>query len=398
MPLAMIGTCWPEKAEATRGQDVGTGFDAIVLGLGGMGSAAAAHLAARGISVLGLEQYQPAHDRGSSHGKGRIIREAYFEDPAYVPLVQRAYRLWRDLEAETGTSLLRTTGGLNIGTPESEFVRGSMRSGDEHGLPYDYLSAAEVHARFPGLTLPDEMVAVYEPNAGILKPEACVRAHLEIAGRHGAELRFGTTVAGWSADSSGVTVRTAWDTFHAERLVIAAGPWTAQILSGLELPLEVWRVVNVHFAPRRPELFDVERFPVYLMQVPEGDYYGFPAIPGEGVKLGRHDIGEVCTAETIRRDVDPGEVEMLRAVLDRYMPGASGAVMWTLTCMYTNTPDRHFIIERHPEQPRVVYGCGFSGHGFKFASAVGEVLADLALDGASRHDIGFLSSARFAAL
>jgi sarcosine oxidase len=193
-----------------------------------------------------------------------------------------------------------------------------------------------------------------------------------------------------------VTVRTETSTYEADRLVITAGPWAGELLADVQLPLQVLRIVNVHFEPRRPDLFDVERFPVYLMQVPEGDYYGFPAIAGEGVKLGRHDIGEVCTPESIRRDVDQSEIEMLRGVLDRYFPGASGEVMWTLTCMYTNTPDRHFIIERLREDERVVYGCGFSGHGFKFASAIGEVLADLAIDGATRHDIAFLSSARFA--
>jgi sarcosine oxidase len=375
---------------------VAGGYDAIVVGLGAMGSAAAAHLAQRGQRVLGLEQYLPVHARGSTHGKGRIIREAYFEDPAYVPLVQRAYELWRDLEQESGRQLLRITGGLNIGLPNSDFVAGSKLSGDLHGLPYDYLSASEVFARFPGIALPEEMDAVYEPNAGILLPEACVDAYQALARRHGADLRFETCVDAWETDANGVNVRTSQGSFSADRLVVTTGPWTAAFLESARLPLTVWRIVNVHFESRRPELFDAERFPVFLMQVPEGDYYGFPYVTGEGVKIGRHDIGEVCTPETIRRDVDRDEVDMLRAVLDRYMPGASGEVKWTLTCMYTNTPDRHFIIERDPERPNVVYGCGFSGHGFKFASAIGEVLADLALDGSSRHEIGFLSSARFA--
>jgi sarcosine oxidase len=184
--------------------------------------------------------------------------------------------------------------------------------------------------------------------------------------------------------------------YTAARLVITAGPWAGEVLADLGLPLRVQRIVNVHFAPTQPDLFAPERCPVYLMQVPEGDYYGFPALPGEGVKIGRHDIGEVCTPGTIRRDIDPEEIAMLRDVLDRYLPGAAGEVLRTLTCMYTNTPDRHFVLDRHPVHGSVVYGCGFSGHGFKFASAIGEVMAELAMDGTTRHDIAFLAAERFA--
>jgi sarcosine oxidase len=361
-----------------------------------MGSATAYHAARRGRRVLGLDANPRGHKNGSSHGTTRIIREAYFEAPEYVPLVQRAYALWRELEAESGRHLLTITGGLNIGTRESEFVSGARMSAQLHHLPYEELSNSEVAARFPGFRLPDEIVAVYEPNAGILDPEACVFAHLDLAARHGAAIHHNETVRRWSAEGDGVRVETEQGVYTAGRLVITAGPWTSDVLSDLGLPLRVQRIVNVHFAPTAPALFAPEHCPVYLMQVPEGDYYGFPALPGEGVKIGRHEIGEVCTPETIRREVDPAEVAMLRDVLDRYLPGAAGEVLWTLTCMYTNTPDRHFILDRHPAHATVVYGCGFSGHGFKFASAIGEVMADLALDGATRHDIGFLSAARFA--
>lgn len=370
-------------------------YDVIVLGLGAMGSATVAHLAARGRRVLGLEQYQPLHAHGSTHGKGRIIREAYFEAPEYVPLVQRAYTLWRELEEQSGRQLLRITGGLNIGTPESEFVSGSKLSGDLHGLPYDYLSAGDAMARFPGLRLPEDMVAVHEPSAGVLKPEACLDAYYTVARSAGADLRFGEVVTSWSAPDGGVEVRTANDVYRADRLVITAGPWASDLLGDLGLPLQVLRIVNVHFASTYPDRFDIDHFPVYLMQVPEGDYYGFPFVAGEGVKLGRHDIGDPCTPSSIQREVGSAEIAILRNVLDRYFPGASGEVMWTLTCMYTNTPDRHFIIERHPEFEQVSYGCGFSGHGFKFASSVGEVLADLACEGATSHGIEFLSSVRF---
>jgi sarcosine oxidase len=375
---------------------VETGFDLIVIGLGAMGSATAYHAARRGMRVLGLDAYPRGHKNGSSHGTTRIIREAYFEAPQYVPLVQRAYTLWRELEAESGRALLTITGGLNIGAPESEFVGGARMSAQLHHLPYEELTNTEVAARFPGFRLPEGIIAVYEPNAGILDPEACVFAHLDLAARHGAAIRHSEAAHRWSVDGDGVRVETEHAVYTARSLVITAGPWANELLTGLGLPLRVQRIVNVHFAPTAPALFAPERCPVYLMQVPEGDYYGFPALPGEGVKIGRHEIGEVCTPETIRRDVSPEEIAMLRDVLDRYLPGAAGDVLWTLTCMYTNTPDRHFILDRHPTHANVAYGCGFSGHGFKFASAIGEVMADLALDGTTRHDIGFLSAARFA--
>jgi sarcosine oxidase len=370
-------------------------YDAIVIGLGGMGSATVAQLAGRGLRVLGLEAHERLHKLGSSHGDGRIIREAYFEAPEYVPLVQRAYELWRELESASGRELLLMTGGLNFGTPDSEFVTGSLASARQHGLPYEYLNHMEVAERFPGFRLTDDLVAVYEPNAGVLRPEACVDAFLDLAAQHGADLHFNEPVHGWSSDAEGIRAVTASGEYRAAQLVITAGPWAGQVLRDLGLPLTVQRVVNVHFEPTMPEPYQADRCPVYLFQVPEGDYYGFPALPGQGVKIGRHDIGEICTPQTIRRDIDAEEIEMLRSVLDRYLPGASGPVIKTLTCMYTNTPDRDFIIDRVPDQSNVIYGCGFSGHGFKFASAIGEVLTEIAMDGQSRCDVGFLSAGRF---
>jgi sarcosine oxidase len=360
-----------------------------------MGSAAAANLARRGQRVLGLEQFGRLHALGSSHGHSRIIREAYFEAPEYVPLVQRAYTLWRELEEETERDLLTITGGLNIGTPESEFVTGSLASAKQHALPFEYLTQSEVEQHFPGFRLTPDLVAVFEPNAGFLKPEDCIDAHLTVAERHGAVLRFDEGVQAWSADGEGVRVRTNAGEYSAGRLVIAAGPWSGQVLADVRLPLSVRRIVNIHVAPTRPELYAPERCPVYLFEVPEGEYYGFPALPGQGVKIGRHDIGEVTTPQDIRREVDRDEVEMLLGALARYLPGAAGPVTSTLTCMYTDSADSHFIIDRHPEHANVVFGCGFSGHGYKFASVIGEVLADLATDGTTRHDIGFLSSVRF---
>jgi len=372
-----------------------TSADIIVLGLGGMGSATAAHLARRGASVVGFDAFEPGHSNGSSHGETRIIRKAYFESPDYVPMLERAYQLWHDLEAESDRELLTINGALNIGSSESGFVTGAMRSAREFGLNVEELDAADVRARFPGFQLPEDLVALYDPEGGFLRPERCTVAHLESARQHGATLRFNEPVLEWGADGGSVFVRTATERVTAGTLVITAGPWSKDVITGWEAPLVVWRIVNVHFDSTAPDRFVPEQCPVFLMEVPEGHYYGFPALPGQGVKIGRHDIGAICTPDTIDRDVRDNEVDMLRNVLDTYMPGASGPVMRTLTCMYTNTPDHHFVLDRHPAYDNVVIGCGFSGHGFKFASVIGEILSQLALDGVSKLDISFLAANRF---
>jgi sarcosine oxidase len=371
-------------------------YDVVVLGLGGMGSAAAYHLARRGQRVLGLDAFPRGHTQGASHGRSRIIREAYYESPSYVPLVQRAYALWRELEGESGRALLRITGGLNAGAPDSKDVAGVVASARQHGLAYELLSPAAVAARFPGLRLSDDLVGVYHPTTGVLDPEACVGAHLDGAARAGAQLRHAEPVRQWAPDGAGVRVATDSGAYTAGRLVVTAGPWAGEQLALVRPLLTVQRILNVHFQPARPALFGAERFPVFGLTVPEGQYYGVPVLPGQGLKFGRHDAGEDCTPQTARRTVDPAEVEALRAVLDRFLPGAAGEVLWTLTCLYTNSPDRDFIVDRHPAHPQVVYACGFSGHGFKFSCVVGEILADLALEGRTGHPIGFLSGRRFA--
>jgi sarcosine oxidase len=372
-----------------------TAYDVIVLGLGGMGSAAAFHMAQRGRRVLGLDVYEPAHTWGSSHGRTRMIREAHFEAPEYVPVVQRSYAFWRDLEAASGRRLLTITGGLYIGQPDSPLVRGVLKAAHAHGLSHDYLTPTEVAARFPGFHLADDLVAVYEAT-GILEQEARIPAHLELATVHGAELHHSEPVRRWVADGAGVRVESANASYTAERLVVAAGAWTGEVLVELALPLTNWRMVPVRFDLTRPELFQVGRCPIYVWAVPEGVYGGHPSLPGEGLKISRHDTGEVCSVLTVRREIDEVEIAALRAVLDRYMPGAAGAVKGASTCLYTNTPDHHFIVDRHPAHAHVHYACGFCGHGFKFANVMGEVLADLTLNVATRHPIGFLSAARFA--
>lgn len=371
-------------------------YDVIVVGLGGMGSATAYHLAKDGRRVLGLDMHPRGHTFGSSHGHHRIIREAYFEGPGYVPIVQHAYELWRELEEESGrANLLTITGGLMIGLPESDVVSGALRSAEAYDLPHERYTASELAEQYPGFQFPEDYVAVYEGNAGFVQPEDSVAAHLDLAASHGAELKFSEEVTGWSADGEGVRVETPDGSYTADALVVTTGPWASELLADLNIPLTVRRVVNAHFESARPDLFSADHSPIYIFQVPEGWYYGFPYIPGLGVKIGRHDIGETVTARTIRRDIDDEEIDLLRHVLDSYLPGASGPILSALTCMYTMTPDEDFVIDRHPEHPNVVLGCGFSGHGYKFAAAIGQILADLATDTAPAFDIDFLSLGRF---
>lgn len=372
-------------------------YDVIVLGLGAMGSAAAYHLARRAQRVLGLERFTPVHDRGSSHGKSRIIREAYFEDPAYVPLVQRAYELWDILQGETDTRLLIITGGLMIGPPDGELVTGTLASARQHHLRHEVLSAPELRQRFPAFQPDDRTVAVLEPRAGVLFPEECVRAHLDGAARAGAVLRFEEPAMRWAVDRDAVRVTTPDAAYTAGHLIITAGPWAPEVLPEAGLPLVVERNVMYWFQPERAEWFAPDRFPVYVYEYARGQFfYGFPMLPGEGVKVAHHHSGELCTPQTVRREVSGAEVAQMRALLARHLPTANGALVRAATCMYTNTPDGHFIIDRHPAWPLVTIACGFSGHGFKFASVVGEILADLALDGRTRHAIDLFRAGRFA--
>ncbi len=369
--------------------------DVIVLGLGAMGTAAAYHLARRGARVLGLEQFTPAHDRGSSHGRSRIIRQAYHEAPEYVPLVLRAYELWRALERDAGVPLLRTTGALYVASPESELIQGVMLSARTHGIPCETLTPADLARRYPLVRAPEGAVALAEPHAGILRPEECLAAHARLAEQHGAELHFNEPVAAWDAAADRVTVRTSAGAYEASRLVITAGPWTSAWLRGVELPLAVERQVLYWFEPaaNRERLAEM---PVYIWEHEGASVYGFPHIDGQGLKCAfHHSFGEITTPETIRREVGEMERDRMRRHLALFLPDAAGPLLHAATCMYTNTPDGHFVIDHHPAHSHVVLACGFSGHGFKFASVVGEVLADLALDGETPRPVGFLSMRRF---
>ena len=375
-------------------------WDVIVVGLGAMGSAAAAHLARRGQRVLGLDQFPPAHDRGSSHGRSRIIREAYFEHPSYVPMVWRSYELWTDLERTSRRHLFKQTGGLMIGRPDTDLVRGALESARIHHLAHEVLDAAAIRRRFPVFEPDDEMIGVWEPRAGVLAPEECVLALLDQASKAGADLRHDERVLGWSAGPGRVGVETAAGRFEAAHLIITAGPWAPVLLADLNVPMTIERQVIAWFRPvRLDDAFAPDRCPIHIWHVGRRMFYGFPALDAGGVKIAEHAAGDPTTADGIRREIAPDEIQEIRDdFVARYVPAANGELVLTTVCMYTMTPDTHFVIDRHPRHPHVTIACGFSGHGFKFAPAVGEILADLTLEGRTRHDISRFSAARFAAV
>lgn len=374
-------------------------FDVIVAGIGGMGSAAAFHLARRGLRVLGLEQFDIPHDLGSSHGVNRIIRMAYAEHPGYVPLLRRSYELWRELGTLAGEQILYVTGGLDISADGdgSQFQR-SRYSCEVNGLDHETLDAAELMRRFPAIRVPDDYHAVYQPDGGFVLSERGIVAHVEQAHRHGAVIHAREPLVSWEADGDGVRVTTARGTYSAARLVITAGAWANKLLDVLKPGLAVpERQVLAWLQPTQPELFALGALPVWILDAPEGVFYGFPVYGIPGFKFGRmHHREQRVDPDTIDRTPDAADEALLRGFAGRYFPGGAGPTMTLKACMFTNTPDEHFILDRHPEFPQVVFGAGFSGHGYKFCPVIGEVLADLAMDGHSPHPVDWLGVGRFA--
>lgn len=368
--------------------------DVIVVGLGAMGSAAAHHLSRRGVRVLGLDAHPPAHRLGSSHGHHRLIRRSAWGSEIDA-MAARALDLWRQLEAESGADIMRLIGEVTLldRTRRERIERWGLdltQGGRKQVLDDDAL-----RERFPGFRTSDGMVATYESEAGFLRPEVGVAAHLDVAMRAGAVIRRPEEVTGWRPDGAGVVVTTSKATYRAARLVLTTGPWAAELLAGLGLPLQVLRVVNTYFTPDRPDLWTVEHgAPNFLISLADASYYGLPSIEGVGLKVGRHDVGEPTTARTIRRTVDDAEIEVLRHVLDQFLPGAAGVVERSITCMYTMTPDEHYIVDLHPHHPQVAYGCGCSGTSYKFSGVIGEMLAELTVDGVTTLDSAFLRAAR----
>ena len=377
-------------------------YDVIVLGLGGMGSAAAHQLAARGQRVLGLERFGPAHALGSSHGGSRIIRQSYFEDPAYVPLLIRAYELWEQLETDADADLLTLTGGIYLGPPTSTTVAGSLKAAQEWGLPHELLDASAIRSRFPTLRPDDDEVGLYEQRAGFVRPEATVAAQLTVAERLGADLHFEEPAVSWSADEDGVEVVTADGRYTAGKLVLTPGAWAPQVLADLGLPLQVERQVQYWFQPSGGVgPYQPDRQPIYIWEDRAGvQIYGFPAVDGPdgGAKIAFFRKGAVTTPEEIDREVHPEEIAAMAARAASDLPTLPGRFLKAAACLYTTTPDEHFVIAPHPAHPRATIACGFSGHGFKFVPVVGEILADLAIEGTTRHPIGLFDPTRLSIL
>jgi sarcosine oxidase len=370
-------------------------YDAIVVGVGGMGSAALYHLTRRGARrVLGLERFTIPNEQGSSHGRSRIIRLAYWEHPSYVPLLRRAYELWHDLEAQAGEPLLVTTGSIDAGPPDSSAVAGAIRACRQFDLQYALYDGASLRTQFPGYQLPADFVALHQPQGGVLLPERCITAHVAAAQRAGAEVRTGESVLEWLERGDSIDVRTDRGIYTCRQLLIAAGAWTGALVADLRPMLAPERQVTLWVRPRRPEYFQPDTFPVVYMHAPEGSLYALPSYDGAGFKVGKyHHLGQQVDPDTMDRECHDQDERVLRDGLRRYFPDADGPTLDMKTCLFTNTRDEHFIITRRAGS-RVTVAAGFSGHGFKFCSVVGEIMAELALDGGTRHDISLFTPDR----
>lgn len=392
--------------------------DVVIVGLGAMGSAAARVLSRRGLRVLGIDRHAPPHGFGSSHGRTRMIREACYEHPVYVPLVRRAFELWHAWEAESrGARFYLRTAGLMIGPESGALVQGTLRSAAQFGIPHELLSAGKIHRRFPALVPLDGMVGVLEERAGLLHPEVIIAANLEYAVRHGATVRTDETVTGWEPTADGVEV-TCGDVRHrAAHLVLAAGAWSGALLEELGLPLVVERQVTHWMQPQESDAnFSPNRMPVCLWEL-DGSagaargggevrstggttattgtvFYTLPDL-GDGVKLGLHHGGEITTADAVSRRVTPTEDARAFDLARRFVPLAKGAIRDRAVCLYTNTPDGHFIVDRHPGSDAVIVVSACSGHAFKFAPAIGEAVADLVTGAEPRVDLDAFTISRF---
>jgi sarcosine oxidase len=372
-------------------------FDQIVIGAGGMGSAAIYELARRGQRVLGLEQHTIPHELGSSAGGTRIFRFAYFEHPSYVPLMRLSFGRWQALERDFGERLITVTGGLDIGLPAGRVVSGARAACRAHGLTHEILSAGEVERRHPAWRLPSDFAAVYQPEAGFLPADRAILAHVTLARRLGADVRESEAVRTWRAVGDRVEVETEQGRYEAGALIVAAGAWSGKVLAGYGFgTLAVPERQVVGWFNTSGAAFAPERFPVFILDCPaNGAFYGFPErMAGEGFKVGRfHHRLEAADPDALDRRITPDDEAVLRGV-GRYLSEPMGTAVGAKACMFVNSPDEHFILDRLPDHPNVVVAAGFSGHGYKFCSGIGEILADLAMHGASPHDTALFSLAR----
>lgn len=367
-------------------------YDAIVVGLGAMGSAACRSLARRGARVLGIEAFEIAHSRGSSHGETRICRKAYFEHPDYVPLLHRAYELWDELSIEVGEALFHRCGLLLVGRPDGELIPGVQRSAAQHRLAIEALAPADVRRRLPQFDVPDGFDALFEADAGYLRVERCVERLAESARRSGVTLQTGERVTSWAPQGDGVTVRTTRSTYSAGRLIVAGGAWSAALLPQVGVPLVVLRKMQLWFRAAG-DAARVERgCPVFAFEADDGFFYGFPAIDAARMKIAEHSGREVVAdPSAVDRELRAADAPRVQRFIRRHVPAATTDVVHHAVCMYTMSPDGHFIVDRVPQCESVCFAAGFSGHGFKFAPVIGEILADLALHGSTPLPAAFLA-------
>src|SRR5579862_499216 len=364
--------------------------------MGGMGSAIAYHLARRGHEVLGLEQFDIPNTRGSSHGITRIIRLAYYEHSDYVPLLLRARELWRELETKAGMPLLHITGSIDAGPPDSNVFAGSLHTCEIHHLRHEILTSGELTRRFPAYRLPSGTMAVFQPDGGFLSPELCIAAHTRMARVHGAEIRSRERVTVWETVGHGVRVTTEGGVYEADKLVLAAGAWLAKLAPRFQALARPERQVLAWFQPHQFDLFSAARLPVFNLLVDEGRFYGLPIFDVPGFKVGKyHHLFEPIDPDEGDLEGHPRDEKILRDFVERYFPMGAGPTLSLQGCMFTNTPDEHFILDFHPEFPQVAITSPCSGHGFKFCSVIGEIMADLLQDGTTRHDISRFRLKRF---
>ena len=372
-------------------------YDVIVVGVGGMGSATAYYLARRGKRVLGLERFGIPHSMGSSHGHTRIIRLAYYEHPSYVLLLKRAYELWREIQQKAGERLLHITESIDAGPEDSWVFKGSWESCRLHDLPHEVLTGAELHRRYPGYHLPADHLALVQPEGGFLAPEKCIVSYVMAAQEQGAEIHARERVLEWEPLDGGVRVRTDRGVYEADKLVVTAGAWDGELLDVLDGLAVPERQVLAWLQPTRPERFRPDVFPVFNLLVDEGRFYGFPIFGVPGFKFGKyHHLEEIVDPEALDREAHDYDEQLLREFAERYFPDGCGPTMDLQTCMFTNTPDNHFVIDLHPDYEQVAFASPCSGHGYKFASVIGEIMADLAETGITRHDISLFRLDRLA--
>lgn len=370
--------------------------DVAVVGIGGVGSAAVAHLAKAGASVIGLDRFSPPHTHGSSHGQTRVIRMAYFEHPDYVPLLRQAYRNWHDLEQTTGKQLYFPTGVLQIGPESGEVIAGTLRSAQEHQLAIERYAYEDIPREFPGVVSPEGCVGILEKDAGYLLVADCIQAYLDQAKQHGATIKTNCPVQSWSRVGDTFELQTDSEVIQAKQLVVCGGAWAKQLVADLNVPMTILRK-HLYWYKNDASAYTREAsFPVFLIETTQGIYYGFPQFDSQGVKLARHDGGEpIAAAQQLSPSEDVADRQSVEDFTARHLPLLSKKLVHREACMYTVTPDHHFLVGTHPEHPGLHFAAGLSGHGFKFASALGEILSDLAMTGQTTSPIGFLSIRRF---